>query len=136
MGLFVVDGSTRGEPPPGARDDLRGTWEAVESESSGNKKAYEGSWEFKDGKLFRTFKGNTTEYRYSVDPTKNPKQINLVAVNPKLAAKALEGIYTVDGDQLKICYPLSKKGAVKMRPTSFVTNAGDGNIVYTFKRKI
>jgi uncharacterized protein (TIGR03067 family) len=135
MVSLVIAGRSLGEPPT-AIPELRGKWMVVEGESSGKKLKTTGTWEFRDGRLYRkTSKSKTalgTIYQYTTDTSKNPKQIDLRVASA--TAKVMPGIYQMDGEFLKICYALGTKGDGKPRPTQFQTQPGDGYIMYVLKR--
>jgi uncharacterized protein (TIGR03067 family) len=131
--LFLMSSGTRGAPQD-VRDDVRGTWDVVDSESSGKKLPQGYGWEFKNGKAIRSYKGKSAEYTYTLNPNKNPKEIDLGFMTGGKVTKVYQGIYEATSDGLKICYTTGLKGD-KMRPTTFTSQAGDGHILLVMKRK-
>src|SRR5438309_2284910 len=101
---------------------LQGTWIVVATTFDGkelSKEELEGRKIIFRGKEFTSVnpeKGRKT-LTYSVDPSKEPKQIDLVL--PAKEQKAY-GIYAFDGDNLKICY--GEPG--KDRPKEFESPKG------------
>jgi uncharacterized protein (TIGR03067 family) len=65
---------------------------------------------------------------FSLTPGEKPAQINFVMPNMPDGGGA-PGIYELDGDNLKICFP----GRDGKRPESFT--AGNGRGVFVLKRK-
>jgi len=118
------------------KDKLQGTWSVVSMEVAGEKapdQVISGS------KL--TFTGDKVSFKfgpmqpeestYTIDAGKSPKTIIINPPKGKEKEKAMQGIYTFDGDNtLKIC------GAEMgdPRPTDFTTKAGSKNVLITLKR--
>lgn len=71
----------------------------------------------------------TAEYRLKLDPTKNPKWVDLSA--DRLGDQTLKGIYSLDGDKLTICYAYDPESP---RPTEFKTMPGVSGYVYGLER--
>lgn len=65
---------------------------------------------------------------FKLDAGKTPKEIDLLATKP--GGEASLGIYSLDGDTLKICFAR----AAAARPTEFRTKPGDKRHLLTFKR--
>jgi len=75
----------------------------------------------------RSGKLNVVEIR--LDPTKTPKQIDLVVVEGPNVGETQLGIYELNGDDLKVCYGFPS------RPTQFETRAMDWEVfVVTYRR--
>jgi uncharacterized protein (TIGR03067 family) len=66
------------------------------------------------------FKGNFT---FKIDPSKKPKAIDIIALDGPLKGKAVQAIYELTGDGLKLCLPI-REG--KNRPTEFESPEGLG----------
>jgi uncharacterized protein (TIGR03067 family) len=118
-------------------DKLQGVWH-VQSIVRNGKKApsseTRGIWfTFKGDKLI--IKGNHDDESddvctYTIDASKSPKTLDIAGPkswinNPMLC------IYTVIGDELKICYRKTSPG----RPTDFTSDQGSENTVIEFKRE-
>lgn|ERR1017187_7708115 len=104
--------------------ELQGAWTVVSYEYRGApEKKYVGLKVNFDGDKV-TFKDGKKDEAvpFVLDTTKKPKQINIDR------NKAL-GIYSVDGDTLKICFNKGRDSE-KDRPTEFVSKKdGDGELV-------
>jgi uncharacterized protein (TIGR03067 family) len=71
-----------------------------------------------------------TGWRYTIDPTKSPKEMDwIVEIDPGRPIRQL-AIYTLDGDTLKIC----SAAAGKPRPTRFESRKGDFGGLWILKR--
>jgi uncharacterized protein (TIGR03067 family) len=68
---------------------------------------------------------------YELDPAHKPKHINATRTSGDARGKVLQGIYQIDGDEMKMCYQVP--GAAK-RPAAFATRASDGVRLYVFRR--
>jgi uncharacterized protein (TIGR03067 family) len=119
-----------------AKDDhetIQGTWKAVAVEDSGQKtpeaalKAINVKWVIGKDKIAYQVGKMTTEWTYKLDPTKKPKWIDL-----KEGDRAMPGIYELDGDTLKVCYPERGKGK---RSTAFESKPDSVNDVLVVLRR-
>ena len=68
---------------------------------------------------------------YTLDTAKTPKQINIVGTEGDLKGKEAQGIYSLEGDTLKICYTMPGG----KRPTAFESAAGSEAYLMVWKRK-
>jgi uncharacterized protein (TIGR03067 family) len=120
-----------------AKEDLKkleGTWVILSAEENG-KQVPEGV--IKDLDLRITITSNkvmlrlpqkkTEEATLTIDSTKKPKQIDL-----KSGDVEIRGIYSLDGDMLKMC---AVKEQSKDRPTDFTTKDDDGHGLFVLKRE-
>ena len=71
------------------------------------------------------------QFTYKTDGSTNPKVIDLVSATGPDKGMVFEGIYEIDGDQLRIC--LRGPSGVKERPTEFTSK--DGMVLVTLKRE-
>jgi uncharacterized protein (TIGR03067 family) len=67
---------------------------------------------------------------FKLDPSKSPKQLDIVAGEGPNKGKSLLAIYELDGDTLRYC--VAQPG--KPRPTEFSSKADSGLSVYVYKR--
>jgi len=113
----------RSKPEPTApvlKDELDGTWKVDQFTFNGQ--------EFPAGDLRMAFGGGTWRLlseqgqalsaSYRSDATKGPKAVDLI-LQP---GRTWPGIYTIEGDRLKLCYNTGDD----VRPTSFDTRPTDG----------
>ena len=77
-------------------------------------------------------------FKYRIDPTANPKTIDLLADNNANVARgepAALGIYTVDGDRLTICLtPYLPELKSEQRPKNFAMDPNSGDVVFALDR--
>jgi uncharacterized protein (TIGR03067 family) len=119
---------------------LEGTWKVVAAEASGTKvpddKLKDAVVIIKGDKLTLGDKGDkgAKDLVFKIDPSKKPKQIDLT--DPKDKDKTALGIYSLEGDELKLCIPLSPPGKKdeKTRPDSFETKDKKA-LIFTCKRE-
>lgn len=118
------------------RKAIAGTWQAVGLEIDGNPAKPEdakrllvvngddGSWTLTvDGK--EVSKGTS-----SIDPTKNPKQIDFTPSSGDTRGALFLGIYDLGEKSRKMCF--SPQG--KPRPKELVSKSGTGDILVKFER--
>jgi uncharacterized protein (TIGR03067 family) len=103
---------------------LQGKWQIVLAMVDGK----EPEGEEKKNMLKRpvVFDGNKVKFKeeatFTIDPGKNPKQIDLVVKNgPPEEVGTWKGIYKLQGDELTLCLVLPNA----TRPTDFVINPGE-----------
>jgi uncharacterized protein (TIGR03067 family) len=119
---------------------LEGSWILVSGEVDGQGIAKES---LQAAKLTRAGKAATVEVPHlskepiknetvRVDPTKNPKEIDLLRVAGPNTGKTILGIYEVGEDgSYKLCFDPSGKE----RPKEFKTEPGSGYVFHVWKRK-
>ena len=82
---------------------------------------------------YKTEKGNEVLFdsTYTVDPSRSPKEINMIGTEGDLAGKTAQGIYSLEGDTLQVCYTMPGKP----RPGAFSSLAGSGIYLVVWKRQ-
>jgi uncharacterized protein (TIGR03067 family) len=136
IGLTAATLAAGGGDEEKARKEIRGIWLGVGAETAGKKVPLLSSWEFKDDTIVESFPRGKSEWKYRLDPAKNPKAIDLTPGTGPAAGKTLKGIYAIDKDMLKICYVAvkAKDPDKRERPADFVTKKGDELVTLTFRR--
>ena len=71
-------------------------------------------------------------FRLKLDPSKNPKAVDMIKSMPGGAEEVIKGIYTFDGDTLKFCRGLT---ASQERPNQFATWPDTNYFVVTWKKQ-
>jgi uncharacterized protein (TIGR03067 family) len=138
--LFAADALVTAAEPKNDLDKLQGTWLTVSLVHDGKamfdeknpprvepaKLTYDGSkWLVKvDGK---TVAAGVTK----LDPTKKPKEIDVLDESGMADEKTKLGIYELDGDTFKYC--IAPPG--KPRPTEFASKPGSGHSLIVSKRE-
>jgi uncharacterized protein (TIGR03067 family) len=75
---------------------------------------------------------------FKLDPTKNPKHIDLAIVDDKGKSIPWPGIYELKGDELKVCFPYPFEGKldkIAIRPTAFGSKRGGNEVLEVYKRE-
>jgi uncharacterized protein (TIGR03067 family) len=129
-----------GETPRTALKGLSGTWVVVGCEARGKKITNDElpwQWTFTaDGKATLTDrkKGDASHYTYTIDPSRQPRTIDLTYRGPSPALKNTRqlGIYRMEDDRLTICLG-SPGGVEKDRPGEFDTRA-EGSFLMRLER--
>jgi uncharacterized protein (TIGR03067 family) len=147
LALYVLrrqaDDKAKEKPPAKeaakAADDkekLQGTWVWVEAERGGKKA---GADEIKDFKMvFRGDKlsvdpgGDNREGTFKLDPAQKPKTIDLMLEDGPEKGKTIRGIYSLDGDTLKLCFDDMGDND---RPTDFTSKEGTRLVMVVLRRQ-
>ena len=114
---------------------LEGTWRVVSAEAGGKAipaREYRGlAMTFAAGK-FSARRGDeeAQEGTYSVDPTKNPREMDITRTTGPAQGRKQVAIYQLSGDLLKICSCASDEE----RPTSFDTRDRPGCTLMVLRR--
>ena len=135
MVLWLCVGATSGDEPNKATKEelkqLAGEWKIVAAEADGKPVDSRGSVTFTiDGKC--TISSGRSglpdlETTFSIDPTKEPKHMDVVGATSKTTHK---GIYEVKGDKLRAVFQPDANGE---RPTEFATKK-KGEVMFTYER--
>ena len=112
LSIMAIALETRGQDAKTELDKLQGKW-SVTAMERGEKSAPKDIIDnivitFAGDKmtLGRTQAGaKSREYAIKLDPTKNPKAIDLIPADGASKGKTVAGIYRFDGNDLKICMP-------------------------------
>ncbi len=67
---------------------------------------------------------------YSIDAGRTPKQIDMIGTEGDLRGKSAQGIYSLGGDTLTICYTMPGR----VRPTAFESAPGSKATLAVWKR--
>ena len=116
-------------------DKLAGTWNCVSAVNDGRPIAEATVQKLRltlTKDRYKTERGEDVLFdsAYTLDATKEPKQINMIATEGENKGKPAQGIYALDGDTLKICYTLPGKD----RPTAFESKPGSAATLVIWQR--
>ena len=111
---------------------LQGKWQLVSLVHDGE------VVELAEPKNVITFKGATVSEssnkdvsEFKLNPEKKPKEMDWIGIEGRHKGETMMGIYSLEGDTLKICHShYSKKG----RPTEFASKPGSGHRLLVLKR--
>lgn len=127
------------EPTKDAKKDLvklQGEWVMAGLEVDGKvvpeEKLQGTTLVIKGDKYMTIVKDTKREVTLTLDPSKDPKTIDMAFPDGTNAAKVGKGIYRIEGDTFIICRAQSTDGE---RPTQFGTWPNTGVFMVTWKRK-
>lgn len=114
---------------------LAGTWTCVSATVNGSPLAAEAARQLKltmTADRFKTERGGQVLFdsTYTIDPTKNPLQIDMVGTEGELKGKPALGIYKLDANQLTLCYVMPGSP----RPTTFDSQPQSSAFLIVWKR--
>jgi uncharacterized protein (TIGR03067 family) len=115
-------------------DQLQGEWRIVWAERDGKRvdaDASAGVLVIKENKWLRTSGEVIAEF--TIDPTTNPKCIDVTFLRDEANGKKVEGIYKFE-DGMFIRCTNGVSDLVKERPSAFSTKPGSGLAVYACKK--
>jgi uncharacterized protein (TIGR03067 family) len=137
VGLLMGAGAIKDDVKK-EKEKLQGTWKAVTVVERGQARADADDHRvIFDGDNFTVKKGDETIIKatFKLDPSKSPKEIDIEVAEQKSEknnGKTAQGIYAVDGDELKLC--LDEPGGSD-RPKEFSAPEGTKRIFVTLKRE-
>jgi len=121
----------------GDETDIQGTWKVVSAVEGGREEDRDfglTGFVIGGGKIVPMLEGgrpeDTAEYR--LDPNASPKTIDII-VSHRPEKESLPGIYTLAGDDLKICFRKWSPG--EPRPTVFESPVGSNVTLLVLKRE-
>jgi uncharacterized protein (TIGR03067 family) len=120
---------------------FEGTWQTTELHEDGVKRPPEkfnaDAWVFEGNKYKFTHEVLLQAGEFTLDPSKDPKRIDLAVTDNAAKGFRYIGIYKFVGDDLVLCFASGElvAGAVHERPTEFSAGAGTGRTLYVLKRK-
>jgi RNA polymerase sigma factor (sigma-70 family) len=128
------------QKPADDKEKIQGTWKVVSLQTEGKeereivaRKVKLAKYIFTADKLITRIGDDDYESTYTLDPSKEPKEIDVVGVGAK-KGMTLKAIYALDGDDLKIHAGVPTNNVRPERPKEFVTKEGSQTILLVFKR--
>jgi uncharacterized protein (TIGR03067 family) len=118
----------------GERKKLQGTWKIVAGNEAGKTlppARVKGTKMVVAGDNMAVYEQDTKrDMTFKLDPTKDPKTINMTITQGKGKGETSLGIYALEGDTLKIAFALPGKA----RPTNFTPQQGSSEMLFVMKR--
>jgi uncharacterized protein (TIGR03067 family) len=114
------------------RKRLAGAWKVVSCQIGGNdlEDAPLSRFVFTESKVMIEEKKKSLEAEYTLDVTKNPKQLTMSAFLGQTGGQ-VKASYVIDGDNLKICFALRREAEA---PGEFETKKNDARMLVTLER--
>jgi uncharacterized protein (TIGR03067 family) len=77
-------------------------------------------------------------FTFTLDPAAQPKAMDLIPEEGPAKGKTLRGIYSLEGDVLKICYvsPNTPEPEKQPRPREFAARKGSGHVLLVFRQDV
>jgi uncharacterized protein (TIGR03067 family) len=133
--VFSVLADSGDEAEKKEKKALAGGWTVVSAERDGEaiieEEARKIRLQFGDEKLTLKQSEKSKDLLYRLEPDVNPRVIKLTATEGPLKDKPVQGIYAINGNELKLCFPLKADVA---RPEKFATSSGSGLMLLILKR--
>jgi uncharacterized protein (TIGR03067 family) len=104
--VFLITADTPEEAVKKEKEKLKGTWVVQSFEVNGKPlDALKGmSYVFDGDKLIvKRAKQNDREGSYKLDPSKEPKELDIITPHPDGGKTTTRAVYILDGDELTIC---------------------------------
>lgn len=136
VGLAVVASVAAEEAAKKDFEQLQGTWIVTGAEQDGKPldRLQGGKLVVKDQNFhIKTASGTEMKGDLQLEPAKKPKHIDWLHQEGLLREKTWQGIYELDGDDLKLCYAEADSG--KDRPGEFKTEADSKRLLIVLKRE-
>jgi uncharacterized protein (TIGR03067 family) len=134
--------------PVADKERLQGTWNVVSLEVDGKKVDNDGllpsepisgsKWTITSDKIEVRVGDRTIEGSYTIDPSKNPKRIDVTLFVPNgewVDQTVLLGIYALQGETLKLYLGPNQGGSRLKRPKEFQTKKDEGGALYVLQRE-
>jgi uncharacterized protein (TIGR03067 family) len=126
---------SRGDEAKQGAKSMDGTWLPSAAELGGEKVPDEVRKTIKlvidDGKYAVTVGKNADRGTVKIDPSKKPKEMDIIGTEGPNKGKTILAIYEMTDDTLRICYDLSGKA----RPSEFKTAKDTNLYLVTYKRE-
>jgi uncharacterized protein (TIGR03067 family) len=134
--IVLVMGSDNGDLTTKEYARLAGVWRFALVEVEGKKQpevpfATNKMILSKDGHYVVVQGPRVTRGTLKLDPSKDPKHYDPTIMTGRLRGLTVPGIYELDGDTLRICFPLRNRE----RPTILARKPGSGLMFQAFKRE-
>ncbi len=134
LALLLVAADAKEDAIKKEKAALKGKWQVVTLEDSDGKTPEEETRKMRASitdSVISTKQGkDDSQGEYTIDPTKNPKEIDIKLLDGPEKGKWVKGLYRIDGDTLVIC----SADPGEDRPKEFKVAKGSNSVLITFKR--
>jgi uncharacterized protein (TIGR03067 family) len=124
-----------GDAGQSEQQKLQGTWRILAGNEGGRTlppARVKGSKMVVAGNLMTVYEAEKKRgMTFKLDPTKDPRIVDLKLTEGPQKGETAQGIYALDGDTLKISFALPGKS----RPTSFTPKPGSQEMLFVMKRE-
>jgi uncharacterized protein (TIGR03067 family) len=110
---------------------LRGNWNVLIKGAEKADQDLQQQFSMVENSLQIRIGGASIDLKFTVNPAKKPKEINITRMLPDGSDTSMLGIYELDGDTLKLCFD----DFGKKRPTEFKTKPGSKQSNFVLKRE-
>jgi uncharacterized protein (TIGR03067 family) len=134
LGLVLVAADDKKDDAKKDKEKLAGKWTIVSVTHDGkedDKAKEEGTATFEGDELTIHLGGKDHKGTFKIDPDKKPKEIDITPGDGPEKDKVLQGIYSLDKDELKICITHDSAGS---RPTELESKEGSKTLLIVFKK--
>ena len=136
MTLVSVGAQTKIAPKMNGTNELEGKWACVSAVVDGQQLPKETVGLLRltlTHNRYKTEKGSDVLFdsTYTVDAAKSPKQISMIGTEGNLKGKEAQGIYSLEGDTLRICYTMPGD----RRPEKFESSTGSKAYLVVWQRE-
>jgi uncharacterized protein (TIGR03067 family) len=133
--LLLAAKGAQQDTAQGELKKLQGTWSRVSAVTNGKpapeEEVKQSTLTIKGDKYVLKLGDQTRQGNLKVDPTKQPKTIDIISAQGPNKGKNLLGIYELEGDTFRYC--VAAPG--KERPTEFASKPGSGTSLFVNKRE-
>jgi uncharacterized protein (TIGR03067 family) len=141
--LLLVTGflvaSAFAQPAQTDLEKIKGTWVVTSIQKEGKTIDNVGDLKFvfSDAKMTVTEAQNedAAEGTFKLDPSKNPREIDIAYEKGPQKGTKMKGIYAVEGDSLKMCFCLLKMGATEQAKVPAKFEGSEVQIYFVLQRQ-
>jgi uncharacterized protein (TIGR03067 family) len=133
VGFLILGGAQTGDEALKKKEleALRGNWNVLIKGAEKADQDLQQQFSMVENSLQIRIGGASIDLKFTVNPTKKPKEIDMTRTLPDGSDTSMLGIYELNGDTLKLCF----NDFGKKRPTEFKAKAGSKQSNFVLKRE-